>query len=322
MMYKVILAPVDVSPLESPALAAATRLAQRFGATLHLVRVLAPPIVGQTMPPMKAFEITEQALAEEREASRQNLEALAADVERSGGVRAEATLKEGRVTQTLRDYAVEIGADIIVMSSHSRGGLQRLSLGSVTDYLIRDTHIPVLVVKPDVPFVDENADAAPRIVVPLDGSAMAEQILPQVVTLASALNAAVTLLHVLTPQTYSQKRIIQPGLPWWDAEIAAADAYLAGRVEFLATGGVTAAKDVTLNTDVPAAILDYAIRNRANCIAVATNGLGGIRRFVFGTVADEVTRKSPISLLVFHPNLPATTDSVAGAPEVAAATGG
>ena len=321
-MYKNIMAPVNLSPMENPAISVATRLAREFDATLHLVRAVAPPVIIQPIPPMKAFEITEEALAEEREAYRQELEALGAEIEGNVRVRVNTKLMVGRVTQTLRDHAVEIGADMIVMSSHSRGGLQRLNLGSVTDYLIRDTHIPVLVVKPDVAFFDEAAEIPARIVVPLDGSAMAEQILPQVMALARALNATVTLVHVLTPQTYAQRRIVQPGLPWWDADIAAADAYLSGQAESLAAGGVKVTKDVILNTDVPAAILDYAIRLRANCIAVATNGVGGIRRFVFGTVADEVTRKSPISLLVFHPSVQATIDSVPETSEAAAAAGG
>jgi nucleotide-binding universal stress UspA family protein len=320
-MYKNIMAPVDLSPMENPAISVATRLAREFDATLHLVRAVAPPVIIQPIPPMKAFEITEQALAEEHEASRRKLEALGAEVEKEAGVRVQTTLKDGRVTQTLRDHAVEIGADVIVMASHSRGGLKRLNLGSVTDYLIRNTHIPVLVVKPDVPLFDEAAEVTARIVVPLDGSEMAQEILPQVVALASALKATVTLLQVLTPQTYSQKRIVQPGLPWWDADIAAADAYLSGQAEFIAASGVTVTTDVTLNTDVPAAILDYAIRNKASCLAVATNGVGGIRRFVFGTVADELTRKSPISLLVFHPSVESATDTVRGNSAAAAAGG-
>jgi len=318
-MYKNILAPVDLSPMENPAISVATRLARQFDATVHLVRVVAPPVIIEPNPQMKAFEITEQALAEEHEACRKKLEALGAEVEKEAGVRVQTTLRDGRVTQTLRDHAAEIGADVIVMTSHSRGGLKRLNLGSVTDYLIRNTHIPVLVVKPDVPLFDE-AGVTARIVVPLDGSEMAQEILPQVVALASALKATVALLQVLTPQTYSQKRIVQPGLPWWDADIAAADAYLSGQAEFIAASGVTVTTDVTLNTDVPAAILDYAIRNKASCLALATNGVGGLRRFVFGTVADELTRKSPISLLVFHPGVESATDTVRG--NSAAATAG
>jgi nucleotide-binding universal stress UspA family protein len=302
--YKVIMAPVDASPLETPALTVAARLARQLDATLHLVRVLALPIVAQSVKQINPVDITEEDLAAELEAYRANLEALGAEVERNSEVRVHATLMVGRVTQTLRDHADEIGADVIVMSSHSHGGLKRLNLGSVTDYLIRNTHIPVLVVKPDVAFADEVPEATPRFVVPLDGSAMAEQILPELAALATALKASVTLLHVLTPQTPAEKRIAYWGLPW-NHDIAAAEAYLAGPANFLTASGLTVTKDVILNIDVPFAILDYAVRNRANCIAVATNGVGGLRRFVFGTVADEVTRKSPISLLVFHPDLQA-----------------
>jgi nucleotide-binding universal stress UspA family protein len=302
--YKVIMAPVDASPLETPALTAAATLARQLDATLHLVRVLAPPIAAQSVQQINPVDITEEDLAKELEAYRANLEALGAEVELHSEVRVHTTLKVGRVTQTLRDHADEIGADIIVMSSHSHAGLKRLNLGSVTDYLIRNTHIPVLVVKPDIPLIDEAPETTARFVVPLDGSAMAEQILPEVATLATALKASVTLLHVLTPQTPAEKRIAYWGLPW-NADVAAAEAYLAGPANLLTANGLTVTKKVVLNADVPFAILDYSIRNRANCIAVATNGVGGLRRFVFGTVADEVTRKSPISLLVFHPNLQA-----------------
>ncbi len=320
-MYKVIIAPTEVSDFESPAIDAAVKLAQRFDAALHLVQVLAPPLVANTLPHVPVLEITEQALSDERLARLQKLEALGSKLRAGGRIRVVAALKEGNVNETLRDYAAEVNADLIVMSSHSRGGLKRMNLGSVTDFLIRNTHIPVVIVKPNVSLIDEAPESSGhRIVVPLDGSAMAEQILPEVVALASALNATVTVLRVLTPQTYAQKQIVQPGFPWWDADIAEADAYLSAHVNYLIRSGVAAAKDVTLNDDVPTAILDYAIRARANLIAIATNGIGGIRRFVFGTIADEITRRSQISLLVFHPNLDTATANRNPAPPAEAAT--
>jgi len=116
------------------------------------------------------------------------------------------------------------------------------------------------------------------------------------------------LLHVLV--SLSQKRIMQPGMPWWDAHLASADTYLAGQAAYLAKETVNVNKEVIISDNVPAAILDYASRIDANLIAVATKGIGGMSRFVFGTVADEVTRKSPTSLLVFHPKREtATTDT-------------
>ncbi|HMI55993.1 MAG TPA: universal stress protein, partial [Gemmatimonadaceae bacterium] len=63
------------------------------------------------------------------------------------------------------------------------------------------------------------------------------------------------------------------------------------------------------------AILDYATRTRADLIALATNGSGGISRLVFGAVADEITRKSPVSLLVFHPQRVAVTEKTPGRSE-------
>ena len=121
---------------------------------------------------------------------------------------------------------------------------------------------------------------------------------------------------MLTPETYSQKQIMQPGLPWWDEDIAVADAYLLSAASYLTEEGVAVSKDVILSDDVASAILDYAARARADLIAIATSGSGGLSRFVFGTVADEVTRKAPTSLLVFQPRAETPSTRMAARCEV------
>lgn len=303
-MYKVIMAPTEGSDVEKGALSVAVKLAQRFGADLHLVRVLSAPLVIEMVPRPPVLEITEQTLRDERRARLHKLEALGNELLAVGDIQITTALKDGPIAPTLRDYAQESNVDLIVMSSHSRGGLKRVTLGSVTDFLIRNTHIPVLVVKPPAAFIGAAPEETlARIVVPLDGSAMAEQILPEVAALALGLNATVHLLHVLTTQTYSQEQIIEPGFPLLETAIAGADAYLSGPAGYLAKEGVKANKEVILGESVATAILDYAARIEANLIAIATRGSGGMTRFVFGTVSDEVTRKSPTSLLVFHPTL-------------------
>ena len=300
-MYKAIMAPTEGSEMERGAISVAAKLAQRFDADLHLVRALPPPLVVET-PDTPVLEITQQAIADERLDRLRKLEALGAELRALGHVRVTTALENGRANETLRDYASELNIDLIVMSSHSRGGLKRVTLGSVTDYLIRNTNTPVLVVKPPASFLGATpAETAARIVVPLDGSALAEQILPEVVALALALNATVNLLHVFVSLTYSQQRIKRSELPWADADIAAADTYLAGQAARLTKEGVSVTKEVIVSDNVPDAILDYAARVEASLIAIATSGTGGMSRFFFGTVADEVTRKSPASLLVFHP---------------------
>jgi len=300
-MLKVIMAPTEGSDNERSAISVAVKLAQRFDADVRLVRVQTTPLIIQTIAQTSEL-ITEQVLLDEHLARLHNLEALGTECRALGDIRVMTALEEGPVSPTLRDYALKFNVDLIVMSSHSRGGVKRIALGSVTDYLIRHTNIPVLVVRSSGCSIVATPDQAfSRIVVPLDGSALAEQILPEVGALASRLNSTVSLLQVLTPVSYSQKEIMQPGLPWWDADIAAAEAYLTRAAESLIGNGLTVSKDVVLSEDVASAILDFSTRARADLIALATSGAGGVSRFVFGTVADEVTRKSTTSILLFHP---------------------
>ena len=321
-MFKVIMAPTEGSDSERAAISVALKLAQRFDADLRLVRVETAPLIIETVARPPVLMITEQTLLDERLARLRKLEALGTECRALGEIRVMTALEDGPVAPTLRDYARKFNVDLIVMSSHSRAGVKRITLGSVTDYLIRHTSIPVLVVRPPASFIGATPEQTfSRIVVPLDGSVLAEQILPEVAALASRLKSSVSLLQVLTPLTYSQKEIMQPGLPWWDTDIAAADAYLARAARYLTGEGLTVSKDVVLSEDVATAILDYSARTGADLIALATNGVGGMSRLVFGTVADEVTRKSPSSLLVFHPKHPgaianaderSTAESLAG----------
>jgi nucleotide-binding universal stress UspA family protein len=318
-MYKVIMAPTEGSDSERAALTVAVKLAQRFDAELRLVRVQTTPLVIETVVRPPILEITEQTLRDERLARLRKLDALGTELRALGEIRVMTALEDGPVGPTLRDYARRSKVDLIVMSSHSRGGLKRVTLGSVTDFLIRHTNIPVLVVKQPASFIGTTFnESVSRIVVPLDGSALAEQILPAVASLALRMNATVSLLQVLTPSTYSQKEIMQAGLPWWDADIATADSYLSRAARYLGEEGVAVSKDVVLSDNVATAILDYATRTRADLIAIATSGSGGMTRFVFGAVADEVTRRASASLLVFHPTPEAVLDETPGREKVRA----
>ena len=322
-MYKVIMVPTEGSDTERAAISVAVKLAQRFDADLRLVRVQTAPLVIENVVRPPVLEITEQTLRDERLARLRKLEALGTELRALADIRVITALEDGPIAPTLRDYAKKFNVDLIVMSSHSRGGVKRIALGSVTDYLLRQTNIPVLVVKPPVSFIGATPEeTVSRIIVPLDGSALAEQILPEVAALALRLNSTVSLLHVLTPVTYSQKEIMQPGLPWWDSDIATADAYLARAASHLTEEGVTVSKDVVLSDDIATAILDYAARARADLIAIATRGSGGMSRFVFGTVSDEVTRKSSSSLLVFHPKGTDAANGVAERSSTATVAGG
>jgi nucleotide-binding universal stress UspA family protein len=258
------------------------------------------PVAVDPISGKNPLTITDRDWREARLTRLRKLESLGTQCRALGEIRVITALEDGIVNPTLLAYAKRLNVDLIVMSSHLRGGLSRLALGSTADYLIRNSDIPVLIAKPSLFVSDDPFKTIGKIVVALDGSELAEQIVPHVSMLAAKLGASVSLLRVLTPQNYAQEQIMQPGLPWWDADISEAHAYLAALAETLSNQGITVSTEVLLSDDVARAILDYVGTAKADLLAVATSGAGGFKRLVFGSVADEVTRQSPTSLLVFH----------------------
>ncbi|HEX9085269.1 MAG TPA: universal stress protein, partial [Gemmatimonadaceae bacterium] len=174
--------------------------------------------------------------------------------------------------------------------------------GSVTDSLIRHTPIPVLVIKPHASYLSPGADEIfRRIVVPLDGSSLAEQILPEVVALAKLDNARLTLLTVLVPRTSSESAIADQRTPLWDKDIVGAQAYLYRIAAQLRVQGCLTTTHIEIGENIPQIIGDYARNVRADLVAIATHGRGGISRVLHGSVADVVTRTGITSMLVFRP---------------------
>jgi len=300
-MYKMIMAPTDGSDAERPALDVAVILARRFDAELRLVRVETPPVAVEPGSGPGVLEQTEETFLEARRAREKKLEALADEIRKRGAPRVISSLVGDRVEPGLRDYANSNGVDLIVMSSHSRTGLNRVKLGSVTDYLIRNTVIPTLVVRPTHSTASGNGNGPfGRIVVALDGSALAEQILKPLGALIGGSNSSVTLVKVLQPIFYSKKQE-HSGLPWWEDAVAEAEEYLDLAARQLDTSTASVTGEVLTGDDVATAIVEYCQRSQADLLAMATHGAGGIKRLVFGGIADEMTRRAPTSVLVFHP---------------------
>lgn len=300
-MYKIIMAAHDGSSNSSIALTRAIRFARHFKAELRIVRVSEPVIVVDALAGVASAESQQKAIDAQVARELRELEACARKARRVGIPSVVTALLEGSPAITLANYAREFQIDLIVMSSHSRGEVARLALGSVTDYLSRNTEIPVLIVRQAPNLVTRDEAIVERILVPLDGSELAEQILPQVVALTSTPFTTVNLLQVLTPATFSQKKIMEPALPWWENEFSRADDYLEHTAGFLRHSGIAVVTDVVLSADIGGAILQHAADARADLIALTTSGTGGWKRLLFGSIADEIARKSRISVLLFHP---------------------
>lgn len=299
-MYRVIMVPIDGSAFSREAVFHGLRLARKNGAHLRLVRVASiPGLVGES--DFVSLETT--ARMSEHDRLLTELYRLAAECRANSPVEVTATVEDGPIADALRGHALRHDVDLIVMATHARRGMARVWLGSVADRLIRETGLPVLLVRPPS-LATELIDGScyKRIIVPLDGSSLAERSLPAAFALAELEHAELTILRIVpVAKSIAAGELHSTIGPARARDVEEAERYLAGiRVRF-AERHVRMRSSVVVADDIPRAIIGFAQANDGDLIAIATHGRGGIARAVLGSVADRVMSEGVLSALVIHP---------------------
>ena len=304
-MYRNVLVPVDGSSFSREAVVQGLRIASQSGATLRLVRIGTPSMLSGGP---EAVAMENATLRDLHAAELADLYSIAAECRAHSTVNVTASLQQGPIVDSLIGYAKRYQVDLIVMRSHARKGLARAWFGSVADALIRESGIPVLVVRPpSVATALESGFHFKRILVPLDGSALAEQSLEPAVTLARIDGASITLLRVITPSKVQRGAQLESPLgPAPASEVAEAQQYLSSLLTGPMNASVEVSRRVSIATDIPGTILEIADGMEADLIAVATRGRGTVARATGGSVSDRVMREAPISTMVVHPMAVAT----------------
>jgi nucleotide-binding universal stress UspA family protein len=226
---------------------------------------------------------------------------------REGGTRLSSTVTlTGLPGPALARYVRELGIDLVVMATHGRGGIRRAWLGSVADYLIHNLEVPVLLVRPREggPLPDQPPGAG-QILVPLDGSPLAEEALEAASELARTWDAELTLLQVVRPVLLSA----DPTLPLpsaYDEELTAilrtqAQDYVDEIVERMNDEGVRATGVAIVGWNTVDSILEVARPERIALVVLATHGRGGLRRLALGSVADKLVRGADVPVMVYRP---------------------
>lgn len=301
-MYRSIMVPVDGSSFSREAVLQGVRIAERCGATLRLVRV-------GTMPaPITSTEARSpgvEALKNHRAGELADLYQIANECRGSSTANVTASLLDGPVSDALEGYIARHKVDLVVMRSHTRHGLARVWFGSVADKLIRHTGVPILIVRPPSLATGlESGFRFKRILVPLDGSPLAEKSLHTAVALARLDEATVTLLRIVPPARSPGSQLQSPLGPASHAAITEAQTYLNSLVPALSEPNLGILLKVLIADDVAGAILQVAESHEIDLIAIATHGRGAIARVAAGSVADRLMRESAISTMVVHPQRP------------------
>jgi nucleotide-binding universal stress UspA family protein len=292
-MCRSILVPLDGSAFSEHALPLALSVARRSGAQLYLAHVLS----GRG----GLSNGTDRATAASRTVY---LERLAQQIENQA-VRAPITsILTGPVADTLLDYARSIRCDLIVLTTHGRGALSRLWLGSVADVIVRRSPAPVMLVRPHQPTPNAKIERPlRRVLIPLDGSPLAEAIIEHVVRIGRIMDFEYTLLRVvdpaalgLSPRDEETRRREQ----CFSRSEIRAQMYLDRQAEELRAQGLRAEAVVTVG-EPASSILAYARAHGSDMIAMATHGRGGVSLVLLGSVADKVLRGASLPMLLYSP---------------------
>jgi nucleotide-binding universal stress UspA family protein len=309
-MYRNVMVPVDGSSFAREAVLQGLRIASRSGATLRLVRVASAPLfVGGP----DSFAVENATLQKQRADELADLYSIAAECRAHSTVNVTASLQQGPIVDALMGYARRHRVDLIVMRSHVRKGIARAWFGSVADKLIRESGIPVLVVRPpSVSTALESGFGFKRILVPVDGSSLAEESLAAVVKLARIDGSEITLLRVVTPSRQPGEVESSIG-PAPARDVDEAQRYLNQLLVSPADRSIRVTRRVIIAEDIPATILYVAEMEESDLIAIATRGRGAIARATSGSVADRIMREAVVSAMVIHPVAPAMPDLVSRA---------
>jgi nucleotide-binding universal stress UspA family protein len=286
-----ILFPTDFSPCANQAMDHALYLANRYGATLHMLHAI---VLHEDDPHNAAAHFADIDEIQQRLQDLARIEMKAAVMERNA-VNADVVMQQRRgisAADVILEYSGQEGIDLIVMGTHGRRGLGHLFLGSVTEQVVRCAPCPVLTLRErESPHAVRTIG---RILVPVDYSDHAEHAIGYARRIAAAYGAGLDLLHVVDEAP-------RPGFydeVGFSLDVIEADIEKKARTEMIRLYGSSPGPDVDVryHTIVGRAgeeIVRFAEEAGVDLIVIATHGLSGIGHLLMGSVAEKVVRLAP-----------------------------
>jgi nucleotide-binding universal stress UspA family protein len=287
-----ILCPTDFSDFSERAYDYGLSLARHYNAELYLLHVVRPVIIGY--PEYAIPDSVNEFYGELREHAEEQLREFA-KVHAEGGVEAKVAVEEGVVTESILDFARENSIDMIVMGTHGRRGVQRLTLGSVAERVLRKAGCPVLSVRrPAHDFVAPGSGVEPvhlgKILFCSDFSEWSEKALQYALSLATEYKSELSLVHVLEHTPSPEQR---------DVENARIIHLLEGEIPEEARSNC---KIKTLvRTGKPyEEIVKLAEEDQTDLIVVGVRGRNALDLALFGSTTHRVLQLGPCPVLAIH----------------------
>ena len=241
-------------------------------------------------------------LAEEE--SRKNNAYLEGIANRFPESRVNRTVEQGSAAEAIIQKAAADPSTVIAMTTHGRSGIQRWLLGSVAEKVLRATTNPLLLVRAVPDGSVEGEAALKSVVVPLDGSELAEHVLPLVTEIAGKLKMEIVLLRAYT-NPYSAFTGSSGKYAVNIDELLASVRdesrnYLKRKMTQLKRQGIEQISYAIEEGLAADTIVSVANRTPRSLVVMCSHGRSGVRRWVLGSVAEIVVRHSSYPVLVMR----------------------
>lgn len=297
-MYKRILMPIDGSPNSEHTVGWGLDFAKVLGAQVTFLYVLEYFTAALYGIPTGGHYVADLE-RDMQDAGKELLAQATAQAGALGVVCSSRMLESDHADQTILHE--EKQHDLTIMATHSRRGLDRLFLGSVTETVLRRSDKPQLI----LPGPDENAPDQPHVfgsfgqfLLPIDGSFCNDQAVEEGLRLAKVVGAKVTLLHALevaamahAPDgSVTDQPSIQEGLKRVGQTVLEKTQ---GRAAAL---GVEASVRLSDGTWADQAILEA--EEAVDLTVMGTHGRRGFDRALIGSITERVLRQSSVPHLI------------------------
>jgi nucleotide-binding universal stress UspA family protein len=285
MIYQNILVPLDGSVLAERVVPAALYLAEAMNGSLTLLTVVAKKPGYDTNLLAKAIQTGAYEANLYLHSVRKRFMPLLVPIE--------TAVITGKPDKDIIKFAREAKIDLIIMSTHGRSGLTRWSFGRTAEKVLRRAPCPTVILRSEQAVEPEKFD---RVLLPLDGSLLAERVLAPALDMVKTMGVALYLIRVVEPGSFYGFGHNDDSV---ETEIKVAQTYLAEVRERRLPGDISVHTHVAVGpaTDV---IVDYAKVQKVDLILLSSRGDTGFDSWMFGSVAEKVMKGASCAILVIR----------------------
>lgn len=286
-MFEKMVLLLDTSELAEAVIPYALHLANKMGSELDVVHVIESEGQGERLA--KAY-----------------LDRIIEETKEPGIKKKRSVILHGKAADQILDYVERNKIDIMAMASHGHSGLRRWVIGSTADKIIRGTKAPVLMVYGKEKSVSRQPKAFTHVLLPLDGSKIAEASLPYAESIVNKTKVRVSLFRAVSPlvDQYAgppEGYVVDYAGKVMQALEEEAGDYLKQTARLLEEKGILVSTSMVVGSP-GTEILKYIEKQKVDLVIMSTHGRTGLGRWILGSVADKILHSVEIPLLLVRPS--------------------